>query len=83
MPRQKLRVGDEVAILPHEHATPELVCEIAIVQHVNETTIHLENGRVYSKISGRGITPESRGMIVAATPSHWAALRARFGLREQ
>jgi len=60
MPRRQLRVGDEVANLPHEHATAELVCEIAKIQHVNAKTIHLENGRIYSKVNGRGITPRQQ-----------------------
>jgi hypothetical protein len=83
MRKHNLRAGDEVAIVPYESAPAELVCEIAKIQRVNGTTIYLESGRVYSKTSGRGLTPDSRGVIVPATTEHWESIRARYGLDEK
>jgi hypothetical protein len=67
MRRHNLRVGDQVAIVPYESAPAELVSEIAKIQRVNGTTIHLESGRVYCKTNGQGLTAGSRGIIVPAT----------------
>jgi hypothetical protein len=83
MRKQNLRAGDEVAIVPYESAPAELVCEIAKIQRVNGSTIHLESGRVYSKASGRGLTPVSRGVIVPATTEHWESIRARYGMHHK
>ena len=83
MRKHTLRAGDEVAIVPYESATAELVCEIAKIKRVNGTTIHLESGRVYSKTSGRGMTPDSRGVLVPATTEHWESIRARYGMHHK
>jgi hypothetical protein len=81
MHRTHLRAGDEVAILPYENASSELVCEIAKIERIIGTTIHLESHRMYSRATGRGLTRGSTGVIVPATANHWESLRARYGLQ--
>jgi hypothetical protein len=61
-----LSVGDEVAILPAADAAPQQTLEIARVAFVNVHLVRLVDQRVYSLIDGGGLTPTSRGYMLAA-----------------
>jgi hypothetical protein len=68
--------GDSVAILPFSEAPADRVIAIATVRIVNSVFVQLTDGRIYSSMDGRGLTPTSEGCIVPATEEHRNALMA-------
>lgn len=70
--------GDPVAILPFSDASAESVISISTVRIANNVFIQLTDGRIYSSMDGRGLTPTSEGYIVPAADAHRKALMAKY-----
>jgi hypothetical protein len=70
--------GDPVAILPFSDAPAESVISISTVRIANNIFVQLTDGRIYSSMDGRGLTPTSEGCIVPAADEHRKALMAKY-----
>jgi hypothetical protein len=73
---QNFRTGDFVAIVPAIDSSPESTLEIVKVDFANEFLVRLRDGRVYSLVALRGVTPNTPGFIQPLTPAHQQALSA-------
>jgi hypothetical protein len=69
----EFNVGDEVALLPYPLAAPQKTLAIAIVQHVGEVFIQLNDGHMYAAVGLRGLN--TTGTIVPATDAHRSAIQ--------
>jgi len=69
--------GDFVAIVPTPKASPESTLEIGRVAFANEFLVRLVDGRIYSLMAERGVTPNTPGFIQPATAAHRAAIERR------
>ena len=74
---QKLKVGDEVAIMPAAGAPLHTAQQIAQVKFCGIGFIQLTDGRMYSSTDGRCLGSSHGGYAVPATPEHRAALANR------
>ncbi len=75
-----MKNGDEVAILPHNLASPSEVSEIAIVQHAGPLFIQLQDGRRFATLGGAGLN--CSGCLVEAGTEHREALAKMNGRGE-
>ena len=70
----RLKRGDEVAVLPQHGSPPGDVLGIAIVDYVGLNLIEVTDGRIFFTSDGRGMHGEQDGWIVPATEEHRAVL---------
>ena len=62
----RLKSGDEVAVLPHKAAPPGEVLNIAAVVHVGQTLIELADGRIFFARDGSGLLGARRRLYRAS-----------------
>ena len=74
---QKLKVGDEVAILPEKNSPATDACEIWKVGFVGIGYIQLEDGRMYSSTDGHCLSNAHAGHAVIAQDEPRAAVNRR------
>ena len=74
----RLKRGDEVAILPLHGSPPGDVLGIAIVDYVGLNLIEVADGRIFFISDGRGMHGEQDGWIVPATEEHRSVLGVKL-----
>lgn len=74
----RLRRGDEVAVLPQHGSPPGDVLGIAIVDYVGLNLIEVADGRMFFTSDGRSVHGEQEGWIVPATEEHRSVLGVKL-----